>query len=159
MSLPIVWQFFQWLSFWSIVPTFLCVPVRAALVSKLRRCQDYWSVDYPRECVVFFKERLRGARQDKLLQAVPCLFNLYLPEKMKRSRVLENYELELETTEKINGMAEGIDQPETAHVSSSLFKGRDNLLLSAIRENRPAKPLPKGPIVLWWSKRNGSVSC
>ncbi len=36
------------------------------------------------------------------------------------SWLLENYDLELETIEKINGMAEGIDHPETAHVSSSL---------------------------------------
>ena len=57
-----------------------------------------------------------------------------LPEENEEivSWLLENYDLELETVEKINGMAEGIDHPETRACILISLKGRDNLLLSSV---------------------------
>ncbi len=62
----------------------------------------------------------------------------------------------LETIEKINGMAEGIDHPETARMYPHLFKGRDNLVKFRYLENRPAKTLSKGTTICgakkWWQE-------
>ena len=66
------------------------------------------------------------------------------------SWLLENYDLELETIEKINGMAEGIDYPETARMYPHLFKGEGQFVAKFryLGENRPAKnPFQEGPII------------
>ena len=81
------------------------------------------------ESVVFFKERFfRGCPSRCWFPGGSLgVFNLYLaPEENEEvvSWLRKTFDLELETIEKINGMAEGIDYPETARVSSSSLKER-----------------------------------
>lgn len=75
------------------------------------------------------------------------------------SWLLENYDLELETIEKINGMAEGIDHPETARMYPHLFKGEGQFVAKFryLGENRPAKiPSKKDQLSAeqkkWWQE-------
>ena len=105
---------------------------------------DYWSIDYPRECSLLQREIL----EDALKMLVPGGFLVYstctwAPEENEEivSWLLENYDLELETIEKINGMAEGIDHPETARMYPHLFKGEGQFVAKFryLGENRPAK--------------------
>ena len=72
---------------------------------------------------------------------------------------MENYDLELETVEKINGMAEGIDHPETARMYPHLFKGEGQFVAKFryLGENRPAKIPSKRTNYLqeqkkWWQE-------
>ena len=105
---------------------------------------DYWSIDYPRECSLLQREIL----EDALKMLVPGGFLVYstctwAPEENEEivSWLLENYDLELETIEKINGMAEGIDYPETVRMYPHLFKGEGQFVAKFryLGENRPAK--------------------
>ena len=75
------------------------------------------------------------------------------------SWLLENYDLELETIEKINGMAEGIDRPETARMYPHRFKGEGQFVAKFryLGENRPAKiPSKKDQLSAeqkkWWQE-------
>ncbi len=105
---------------------------------------DYWSIDYPRECSLLQREIL----EDALKMLVPGGFLVYstctwAPEENEEivSWLLDNFDLELETIEKINGMAEGIDHPETARMYPHLFKGEGQFVarFRYLGENRPAK--------------------
>ena len=123
---------------------------------------DYWSVDYPRECSLLQREIL----EDALKMLVPGGSLVYstctwAPEENEEivSWLLENYDLELETIEKINGMAEGIDYPETARMYPHLFKGEGQFVAKFryLGENRPAK-IPSKRTNYLRSKRNGGRS-
>lgn len=105
---------------------------------------DYWSVNYPRECSLLQREVL----EDALKMLVPGGSLVYstctwAPEENEEivSWLLDNFDLELETIEKINGMAEGIDHPETARMYPHLFKGEGQFVAKFryLGENRPAK--------------------
>ena len=66
------------------------------------------------------------------------------------SWLLDNFDLELETIEKINGMAEGIDHPETARMYPHLFKGEGQFVAKFRylgRESSCQNPFQKGPII------------
>ena len=123
---------------------------------------DYWSIDYPRECSLLQREIL----EDALKMLVPGGFLVYstctwAPEENEEivSWLLENYDLELETIEKINGMAEGIDYPEPARMYPHLFKGEGQFVAKFryLGENRPAKvPSKKDQLSAeqkkWWQE-------
>ena len=105
---------------------------------------DYWSIDYPRECSLLQREIL----EDALKMLVPGGSLVYstctwAPEENEEivSWLLDNFDLELETIEKINGMAEGIDHPETARMYPHLFKGEGQFVAKFryLGENQPAK--------------------
>ena len=105
---------------------------------------DYWSVEYPRECSLLQREIL----EDALKMLVPGGSLVYstctwAPEENEEivSWLLENYDLELEMIEKINGMVEGIDYPETARMYPHRFKGEGQFVAKFhyLGENRPTK--------------------
>ena len=123
---------------------------------------DYWSIDYPRECSLLQREIL----EDALKMLVPGGSLVYstctwAPEENEEivSWLLDNFDLELETIEKINGMAEGIDHPETARMYPHLFKGEGQFVAKFryLGENRPAKiPSKKDQLSAeqkkWWQE-------
>ena len=123
---------------------------------------DYWSIDYPRECSLLQREIL----EDALKMLVPGGFLVYstctwAPEENEEivSWLLDNFDLELETIEKINGMAEGIDHLETARMYPHLFKGEGQFVAKFryLGENRPAKvPSKKDQLSAeqkkWWQE-------
>ena len=123
---------------------------------------DYWSVDYPRECSLLQREILEDALK-MLVQGGSLVYSTctWAPEENEEivSWLLEYYDLELETIEKINGMAEGIDYPETARMYPHRFKGEGQFVAKFryLGENRPAKiPSKKDQLSAeqkkWWQE-------
>lgn len=105
---------------------------------------DYWSIDYPRECSLLQREILEEALK-MLVPGGSLVYSTctWAPEENEEivSWLLDNFDLELETIEKINGMAEGIDHPETARMYPHLFKGEGQFVgkFRYLGENQPAK--------------------
>ena len=123
---------------------------------------DYWSVEYPSQCADLQREILEDA-VTMLADGGRLVYSTctWAPEENEEvvSWLLENYDLELETIEKINGMAEGIDHPETARMYPHLFKGEGQFVAKFryLGENRPAKiPSKKDQLSAeqkkWWQE-------
>lgn len=105
---------------------------------------DYWSLDYPEQCANLQREILENA----IRMLVPGGFLVYstctwAPEENEEmvSWLLQNFELELDRFEKINGMADGIGYPETARMYPHLFKGEGQFVAKFryLGENQAAK--------------------
>lgn len=105
---------------------------------------DYWSLDYPEQCASLQREIL----EDAIRMLAPGGFLVYstctwAPEENEEmvSWLLQNFELELDRIEKINGMADGIGYPETARMYPHLFKGEGQFVAKFryLGENRASK--------------------
>lgn len=84
---------------------------------------DYWSVEYPRECSLLQREILEDAVK-MLVQGGSLVYSTctWAPEENEEivSWLLENYDLELETIEKINGMQKALTIQKPCVCISSL---------------------------------------
>ena len=87
---------------------------------------DYWSVDYPSQCASLQREILEDA-VTMLADGGRLVYSTctWAPEENEEiiKWLLENYDFELIPVEHINGMSQGINQPETARMYPHLFKG------------------------------------
>ncbi|HFI0451355.1 TPA: RsmF rRNA methyltransferase first C-terminal domain-containing protein [Streptococcus suis] len=87
---------------------------------------QYWSKDYPAQCVSLQREILESAltmlAPDGQLIYSTCTWS---PEENEEivTWLLENYDLELIDIPKINGMVEGIDYPQSARMYPHHFSG------------------------------------
>ncbi|HFU4204656.1 TPA: RsmF rRNA methyltransferase first C-terminal domain-containing protein [Streptococcus suis] len=87
---------------------------------------QYWSKNYPAQCASLQREILESAL-DMLAPGGQLIYSTctWSPEENEEivAWLLENYELELLDIPKINGMAEGIDYPQTARMYPHHFSG------------------------------------
>ncbi|MGT2929723.1 RsmF rRNA methyltransferase first C-terminal domain-containing protein [Streptococcus dentasini] len=107
---------------------------------------QYWHQDYPAQCADLQKEILREAIT-MLAPAGRLIYSTctWAPEENEDiiSWLLEQYaDLSLLPVEKMNGMVDGIDMPETARMYPHRFKG-EGQFIAHLHDRRPAlkKPL------------------
>ena len=87
---------------------------------------DYWTEDYPSQCANLQREILEDAvtmlADDGRLVYSTCT---WAPEENEEiiNWLLDTYDFELIPIEHINGMSQGINQPQTARMYPHLFKG------------------------------------
>ena len=110
-------------------------------------CQ-YWSLDYPSQCGQVQKEILEEAMKMLASQGVlvysTCTWS---PEENEDivAWLLENYPLELEAIDGINGMVPGIQFKETARMYPHHFMGEGQYLARfRLKEERPDKKIKEG---------------
>lgn len=101
---------------------------------------QYWSSDYPDQCANVQREILTSAMEmlapDGYLIYSTCTWSKEENEDIV-SWLLENYPLELLPIEKINGMVDGIDYPETARMYPHCFKGEGQFVAKFKYKNEP----------------------
>lgn len=87
---------------------------------------DYWDSDYPTKCATLQREILESAMH-MLVAGGYLVYSTctWSPEENEEivSWLLENYDVELVSIEKINGMVEGLTYPQTARMYPHRFKG------------------------------------
>ena len=87
---------------------------------------DYWSLDYPAQCATLQREILEDAVK-MLANGGELVYSTctWAPEENEEivAWLLDEFPLELVDIPKLNGMAPGIDYPETARMYPHHFKG------------------------------------
>ena len=108
---------------------------------------DYWSVEYPSQCADLQREILEDA-VTMLTDGGRLVYSTctWAPEENEEivKWLLDSYDFELIPIEHINGMAPGIDFPETARMYPHRFKGEGQFVahLQFRGENKASKFKP-----------------
>ncbi|MBJ8325592.1 RsmF rRNA methyltransferase first C-terminal domain-containing protein [Streptococcus pacificus] len=107
----------------------------------------YWDTEYPQECSLLQKEILRESIK-MLAPGGRLVYSTctWAPEENEEvvSWLLEAYDfLELEPVDKINGMKEGINLPQTARMYPHLFKGEGQFVAKLIDKRKTKRVFPK----------------